>query len=427
MIFQNTPFAYLMFSFLSKWPGCVMGLGILLGLSSAVAATVPLPAPVLLWPKGAPEAKGSTPGDQPAFYSFLPEAAKNTGGAVLIIPGGGLTSLAIEGEAVPLARWLNSRGLAAFVLRYRIQPYDRSVAVADVNRAVQTIRAQAADYKIAPQRIALLGLGTGAELAAEATYTSLAVQLNAADPVQKVSSRPNLLALVWGAALPGADAAPPPATFLVGSTSAGDQLSSMIDLWGMLRAARVPVDAHFFAKAEPQTKLALDNPPPESWPEMFYAWARFSGLLTEAPRLPLKGLVYLDGQPLAHGYVILTPLDDAGAGPVVGRVLNSTQGVPIGEFSLPANQGPTAGRYAVDVRENMTRWLSNSFTANLVNARGTPTPEQAYFGHHRVLDPSIDDQHIFTHVHPGDKEPYLLEIKPGADANLDLKIEVFSK
>jgi hypothetical protein len=126
--------------------------------------------------------------------------------------------------------------------------------------------------------------------------------------------------------------------------------------------------------------------------------------------------------------VILTPVGFAGAGPIVCRVINSTAGVPIGEFSVPADQGPVAGRYRVDVRQNMNRWLSNSFSGGLVQTRGAvPTAEQLYFGHHRVLSPSIDDQRSFTKVRPADSQDYVVEIKPGADANLSLKIEVFSK
>jgi hypothetical protein len=81
----------------------------------------------------------------------------------------------------------------------------------------------------------------------------------------------------------------------------------------------------------------------------------------------------------------------------------------------------------VDVRQNMNRWLSNSFSGDLVNARNSATPEQAYFGHHRVLAPSISDQRSFTKVRPTDKDDYIVEIKPGADANLEMKIEIFSK
>jgi hypothetical protein len=162
---------------------------------------------------------------------------------------------------------------------------------------------------------------------------------------------------------------------------------------------------------------------------MLHAWLQASGFLTDATRVAIKGMVLLDGRPLAHGYVIFTPLEGTGpgTGPVIGRVLNATVGVPIGEFSLPAEQGPVAGRYRVDVRQDMAWWLSNAFSGDLVNARRGATPAQAYFGHHRRLEPSIDDQRSYPKMHPTDHEDATIEFRPGAAANLQLKIEVFSR
>jgi len=344
----------------------------------------------------------------PAFTSH-PPAKNSTGGAVLIVPGTGATA-----DALPLARWLNDRGLAAFVL-------PPTATAAETASALRHVRAHAADLKISPQRIALLGFASGAATAATLAYDPS----SAAD-----SARPDLLALIWGApaTLPAAgDGVKFPPTFLVGSTATGDHPSPTINLWTKLRAARSPVDAHFFARADLTSVLASGNPSAAAWPELFFNWARFSGLLTAEPRVPLKGMAYLDGRPLPHGYIIFTPLDAAGVGPVIGRVINSTAGVAIGEFSVPAGQGPLAGRYKVDVRQNMHRWLSNSFSGALVQTRGAaPTPEQAHFGHHRVLSPSIADQLSFTKVRPTDAQDYVIEFKPDPAANLDLKIAVFS-
>lgn len=349
--------------------------------------------------------------------AFLPPAGNHTGAAVLIVA---------EGSAGPqMARWLNERGIAGFVLRPRPAPVDKNVAVADINRAVQSLRAHAADYKISPKRVAVLGIGSGAELAAEAVYNRpVEAKADATDPVEKFASRPDLLALVWGSSVPAGAVTNTPPTLLVGSTATGDGMTGMIDLWTKLRGARVRVDAHFFPKADANAGLATDQPSLSTWPEIFFNWARFEGLLTDEPRVPIKGMVYLDGHVLPHGYIVLTPVDFPGAGPIVGRVFNSTAGEAIGFFSVPTTQGPIAGRYKVDVRQNMNRWISNSFTGGLTRGTG---PEQVAFGHYRRLDPTIDDQHSFTKVHPGDSKDYIIDIKPGAAANLDLKIEVFSK
>jgi acetyl esterase/lipase len=220
-----------------------------------------------------------------------------------------------------------------------------------------------------------------------------------------------------------------PPTLLIGSTAVADKMADQIELWNKLRAVRASVDAHFFAKAAAGSDLVPNHPSLGAWPELFHAWARTNGLLTDLPRVPVKGTVRLDGRTLPHGYVILTPADFIGAGPIVGWVLNSTANVPMGQFSLPAIRGPVPGRYKVDVRQNMNRWLSNSFSGGLVSGGrgGAPiTAEQKHFGHYRVLAPSIADQRSFTKVRPTDADDYLIEIKPGAEANLDLQIEVFS-
>ncbi len=331
----------------------------------------------------------------------LAPADRHTGASVVIVS---------PVDAQPLVRWLNERGIAGLAL-------SASATGADAARAVQELRSRAAELKLSVTRIALLGFAGGADVVAEAAYQPIGEATAA--------SRPDFAALIWPTKVPSvtSESRPPP-TFVVGSTDATDNPAG-VELWQKLRAARVPVDAHLFTRADRATLLAAGNLSAGAWPEMFFAWARFSGLLTDAPRVAVKGMVHLDGRPLPHGYVIFTPIDFVGVGPIVGRVLNSTAGVPIGQFSISAAQGPVAGRYKVEVRQNMNRWLSNSFSGDLVSGRGGLTPEKAHFGHHRVLAPSITDQRSFAKVRPGDAEDYVVELRSGADANLDVKIEVF--
>jgi acetyl esterase/lipase len=353
--------------------------------------------------------------------AFLPAAGANTGGAVLIISSTGTKLPKSDGEQ--MAVWLQSHGIAGFVIIS-----SGPTTADDVGHALQFVRAHAAESKISPNHIGLLGFGDGAALAADAVYNHpVSAKADAADPVEKVSGRPDFMALIWGSAPLPAGAANVPPTFLAGSSSTADNQAGMVDLWGALRQARVPVDAHFFAKADPGAGLAADNPSLSSWPDMFYNWVRFSGFLTDQPRVPLKGFAYLDGRTLPHGYVILTPLDGVGAGPIVARVINSTAGVPMGQFDVPAKQGPTPGRYRVDVRQNMNRWLSNSFTNGLTGGRGGANAAAVTFGHYRILTPSIDDQHSYTKVHPSDPADYVIEIKADPTANLALNLGVFSR
>ncbi len=401
-------------------------------LSAAAPAALPAPVPV----------RAGAAGNQTAIYPFQPPAGKATGGALLIVPSSGSATNA-NGEGVQLARWLNEHGVAGYVLR--------GGTAADVNRALQFLRMHAADYKISPQRIGLLGFGDGAALAAEAAYNQqVAANPDASDPVEKVASRPDYVALIWGSApvADGVTASLPP-TFLVGSSSTADGQAGMFDLWSRLRGAggggrggrggapgaggrggarggggATPVDAHFFAKADASSGLGGDNPSLSTWPETFLTWAKFMGFLTDGPRVPLKGLVTIDGRTIPHGYLILTPVDFVGAGPIAAQILNSTANVPLGQFNVSANLGAVPGRYRVDVRQNMTRWLSNSFTNGLTNGNSEAA---VTFGHYRPLAPSIEDLKSFTKVHPSDKDDYIIEIKPDAAPNLDLNIAVFSR
>lgn len=394
------------------------------GLAALLAAAILSLGAPLAGAAAAPIRLFAEAGASPAtLLPFPAPAGKSTGAAVVIVPPG--ATAAADGESIQFARWLNDHGIAGFVLNGGAKP----ATSVDVNRAVQHLRAHATDLKVAPKRIAVLGFARGAEVAADAAYVQVVeAKADASDPVAKMSGRPDLLGLVWGASVPEVIPADAPPTFLVGSTNPADNMSGMIDLWTKLRGAKISVDAHLFAKADANAGLGTGHPSLSTWPDMFFAWSRFSGFLSDEPRVPVKGMVYLDGNVLASGYVVLTPLDAPATGPVVGRVLNSTANVPIGQFSIPAKQGPIAGRYKIEVYQNMNRWLSNSFTGGLTGGRGgTVTPEQAYFGHHRVLSPSIGDQQIFRKMHPGDTKDYIVEIKPDPAANLDLKIEVFSK
>jgi len=399
-------------------PGCFARLGWLLAFFAlpvpAVAAEAPS-APIPIWPKGSNQAAGMTESDQTAIFSFLPGARTNTGAGVLIVPSASFTGNLADREIVPVAQWLNTHGITAFVLRYRSGPASaQSSPIDDLNRALQYLHAHAGDFHLSDHRIGVLGLGTGGLLATLASYAPApSPDASSADPVASAPNHPDFLGLIYGAGAPQTDGPKLPPSFLVGSTNAADNITGMIDLWNSLRAGpgKTPVEAHFFSKAPAEPGLD------DVWPEMFYDWVRAYGFLTDGPRVAIHGSVMLDGKPLPHGYVILTPLDVVGAGPIVARVFNSTNGVAIGDFTVPAAQGPVPGKYAVDVRQNMNRWLSNSFSNDLIR--------DPAFGHSRILSPSIDDQHSFVRAHPGDKENLMLEVPPGGNANI--KIEVFSK
>ena len=135
-------------------------------------AQEPAPAhPVaLLWPDGAPGAKGTDPDkDVPSISVWLPPEERATGAAVVVCPGGGYQMLAVEHEGKQVAEWLNGLGIAAFVLKYRLGPrYHHPAMLDDAARAIRTVRANAAKWKVDPARVAIMGFSAGGHLASTA-------------------------------------------------------------------------------------------------------------------------------------------------------------------------------------------------------------------------------------------------------------------
>jgi acetyl esterase/lipase len=169
---------------------------------SLVATTFPAAAsaaPQPLWPEGAPGAQGKEPGDVPTIEVF-PAPAPAGGGktaAIVVCPGGGYGGLAAH-EAEPIARWLNSLGVTGVVLRYRLGPkYHHPVELHDAQRALRTVRFHAAEWKVDPAHVGILGFSAGGHLAATASTQFDAGDPGAKDPIDRQTSRPDVSVLVY--------------------------------------------------------------------------------------------------------------------------------------------------------------------------------------------------------------------------------------
>lgn len=159
--------------------------------ASAVLAQTNLTFP--LWPDGAPGALGKEDKDIPTLTVYLPEPSRATGAAVVICPGGGYAMLANH-EGEHYARWLNEQGIAGFVLKYRLGSggYRHPAMLQDAARAVRTVRARAGEWKLDPGRVGIMGSSAGGHLASTLLTHFDAGQPNAADPIERQSSRPDL-------------------------------------------------------------------------------------------------------------------------------------------------------------------------------------------------------------------------------------------
>ncbi len=154
--------------------------------------------PKPLWPAGAPLAQGTADVDVPTLTTYLP-GANPTKSAVIVCPGGGYAHLSMEKEGADVAKWMNAHGVAAFVLKYRLgMKYHHPAELMDAQRAIRTVRAQAASLGIAPDHIGIMGFSAGGHLAAsaETLYDLLPPPANP-DAIDRESARPDFAVLAY--------------------------------------------------------------------------------------------------------------------------------------------------------------------------------------------------------------------------------------
>ena len=363
---------------------------------------------VLLWPDGAPGAKGNEVIDRPALTIHRPQASGSNGAAVVVNPGGGYRVLASDHEGLQVAHWLNSVGITAFVLRYRLTPkYEPSEALLDAQRAIRYVRSHARQLGVSPKRIGMLGFSAGGHLTAAAGTSFDAGNSKADDPIDRVSSRPDFIVPVYpvvSGALLDRNAenyantatqvtAATPATFLV-HTHRDDAVSpnNSILFYQALLEKGVPAEMHIFGQGPHGTGLAPGDPDINQWPALLHRWLRRQGVLTDLERVGVSGSVSIDGQPLFWGWVTLLPEDDNL--PMASAYLLWRDK---GEFSIDPERGPCPGRYRVEVHR--------------VAADFSEPATGAY---------SLEDAERFTTALPGG-ENLTVDIVAGAN---DLKIEI---
>ena len=160
---------------------------------------------VILWPEGAPGALGKNEGDTPKLFVFpapneveVPHRKDPPRPGVIVLPGGGYRSLMSEKEGAAEAHWLNAHGGVAFVLEYRLGPrYHFPAPMLDGARAVRYVRSHAAELGVDPKRIGLWGFSAGGHLAGYLATVNDAGNPRSADPIERVSDRPDFAILSY--------------------------------------------------------------------------------------------------------------------------------------------------------------------------------------------------------------------------------------
>jgi acetyl esterase/lipase len=289
------------------------GIGLLAAALPVVAGAQEAKSPeirtVRLYAGEAPGAKGTEDADVPSVAIYAPPADRATGAAVVVCPGGGYGGLAAH-EGKPIAEWLNTLGITGVVLKYRLGPkYHHPVMMNDVGRAIRLVRANAADWKLDSRRIGVLGFSAGGHLASTAATHFDDGDPAASDPVDRVSSRPDVAILVYpvitmtdpfthaGSRRNLLGESPEaglvermsnekqvtertPPSFLV--HTADDPVVPMENslLYAMAcRKARVPVELHVFEHGPHGIGLAAGDPVLGVWPGLCARWLEKRGFL----------------------------------------------------------------------------------------------------------------------------------------------------
>lgn len=170
--------------------------GLFFLVAAAACAQRTDPTPLLLWPEGAPGAVGGEDVDKPAMTPWLP--ANPNGQAVVVFPGGGYRGLAMDHEGRQIAQWLNSQGIAAFVVKYRLGPrYHHPAMINDAQRAIRTVRSRATEWKVDPRRIGVWGFSAGGHLASTVATHFDSGKSDASDSIDRAGSRPDFAILSY--------------------------------------------------------------------------------------------------------------------------------------------------------------------------------------------------------------------------------------
>jgi acetyl esterase/lipase len=265
--------------------------GIALGICAAHAQTVPI------WPGAAPGSESWTQKERqventplgtvvfnvvtPTLTAYLPPKARATGTGVIIAPGGAFVALAIDLEGGDVARWLEARGIAAFVLKYRlvekrregIPAMDMDTAgrygIADGIQAIRVVRRRAAEWGISPDRVGFLGFSAGAMVASGTLLQPVA------------AARPNFAGMIYGGpfgAMPAIPASLPP-MFLAWAQDDAVALDSERRWYEALTAAGYGPEVHMYAAGGHGFGVRKQGTSSDHWIDAFYDWLRAQGLV----------------------------------------------------------------------------------------------------------------------------------------------------
>jgi formylglycine-generating enzyme required for sulfatase activity/acetyl esterase/lipase len=264
---------------------------------------------ISLWDAGGvPGATGDGPLDAPFLTVFQPRAASANGAAVVIAPGGGNIMLMYGGEGADVAEVFNDWGVTAFVLTYRLAPrYGEDARTLDGERALRLVRAHAAAWQLDPARIGFIGFSAGGSLGRALLAAADGGAAQSPDPIERVSSRPDYAALIYGAGRASAAESLKdyPPTFLL--SAAGDQAPSLANaqLFADLTKAGAVAELHVYQRGRHGFGTGQGSPQFGDWMPRLEHFLRVGGFLpaaTQAAPTPPRSVPIGNPKTVNDGY-----------------------------------------------------------------------------------------------------------------------------
>lgn len=400
-----------------------------------------------------PEARGGT------VTAYLPDPARAAGAAAVVVPGGSFIIRCEDQEGAQVGNWLRSRGIAAFVVHYRLIPtHTMREELSDVQRAIQLVRSRAADFGVSKKRIGIIGFSAGSYLGFASSVNEALVRDDS--PISREASRPDFLVMVYGAPsknfsskLPQGSPAKSmerffreqvgdgewrrmwsrserelrsiPPTFMFATAEDRGHAESMTEMYARLLRAEISTEAHFFARGPHGVGLAFGDPTLGAWPILMENWLRAEGFLSDEKRVAVHGTVSVDGKPLELGQVIFRPMKNSRLASRTAYLFNLNP-VP-GEFVLEEKDGLAPGKYEVELQQTALWWKSTRNDPLILKLRERMATDNLTaedltawkkWSSDRERGPTLPEPRMFRSVRPGG-EPLVVEIESGKSLNLE--------
>ena len=238
------------------------------------------------------------------MYVYLPEKDKNTGAAVVICPGGGYWIEAMDHEGFDMAKWLQSKGIAGIVLKYRLPYGHHEIPSGDARQTMRIVRANANEWGIDPNKIGIAGSSAGGHLASTAGTVFDLGNKQSADLVEKMSCRPDFMLLLypvisfneaighmgsrknligegndWKLAKQYSNelnvTKDTPPTFLILADDDKTVIpQNSVDFYLALKKFDIPAEMHIFQEGGHGFGMTKKNLPVDQWPDLFYSWLK---------------------------------------------------------------------------------------------------------------------------------------------------------